>query len=84
MPSTFHDLVKKKIKAFRGKYPPIHSAHEGLAIIDEEVGELRKEVHSRKRIDDPFKMLNELVDIAAQAEIMAEDIQHFKPGRNHR
>ena len=84
MSSTFHDLVKKKIKSFRGKYPPLHSAHEALGIILEEVDELKREVFRRKRINDPLKFLNELVDIASYCEIFAEDIREFKEGRNHR
>lgn len=81
--SVFNDLVNKKIKAFRGAYPRIHSAHEGYAIIREEVTELEAEVFKRRRINDPHKFLNELVDIAAYCEIFAEDIATWKPGRNH-
>lgn len=84
MSSAFHDLVKKKIKAFRGKYPDFASAHEGLALIEEEVSELAEEVRKRRRIDDPFKFINECVDIAAFAEIFAEDSLKWQKGRNHK
>jgi hypothetical protein len=84
MASVFHDLVKKKMSAFRGKYPPFHSAHEGLALILEEVEELKDEVFKRRHVDDPLKFLNELVDIAAYCEIFAEDARTWQEGRNHR
>lgn len=84
MASVFHDLVKKKVKGFRGKYPEIASAHEALGLILEEVDEFQREVFRRKRIDDPNKFLNELVDIAAACEIIAEDKLKWQKGRNHR
>ena len=85
MPKTvFQSLMDKKIKAFRGKYPEMHSAHEGLALLAEELHELRKDVYKRKNIKDPNKFLNELVDIAAYCEIFAEDRLKWRPGRNHK
>jgi hypothetical protein len=49
----------------------------------EEMSELQEEVFKRKRIDDPLKFMNELVDIAAYCEIFAEDSLTWKEGRNH-
>jgi uncharacterized protein YfdQ (DUF2303 family) len=73
MSSVFHDLVKKKLAAMRAKFPPIHSPHEGLALVWEEFRELRKDVMKRKRKGDPLRLLNELVDLAAICEMFAED-----------
>ena len=72
--SVFHDLVKKAIAANRAKHGPIHSPHEGLALILEEVAELQHEVFHRRRKDDPLRFLNELTQIAALCERMAEDL----------
>jgi hypothetical protein len=83
MASVFQDLVKKKVQAFRGKYKRFHSAHEALGLLWEEFEELKKEVFKRKRIKDPLRFINELVDIAAYCEIFAEDVTKFVPGRNH-
>lgn len=72
--SVFRDLVKKARKANRASHPPVRSPHEGLCLIMEEVKELQDEVFERKRKDDPMRMLNELVEIAALCEIFAEDL----------
>lgn len=74
MPSVFSDLVKKVAAANRAKHGAIKSAHEGLALVLEEVHELEKEVFGRKRKGDKFRFLNELVEIAAICERFAEDI----------
>lgn len=74
MASTFHDLVKKSMKANRARHPKIASPHEGLALISEEIHELQYEVEKRKRKGDPLRFLNELVEIAALCELFAEDL----------
>jgi hypothetical protein len=75
MKTTFRELVEKAIKANRAKHPPVRSPHEGLALIQEEVFELQTEVYRRRKKDDPFRFLNDLTQIAALCEIMAEDLQ---------
>lgn len=72
--SVFRDLVKKSIHANRFKHSIIRSPHEGLGLILEEVNELQEEVFKRNRKDDPLRLLNELVEIAALCEIFAEDV----------
>lgn len=72
--SVFGDLVKKARKANRASHPAIRSPHEGLALIEEEVAELRDEVYRRRRKGDPLRLLNELVEIAALCELFAEDL----------
>jgi len=78
--TVFQDLVRKAVGANRGKHPHFHSAHEGLALILEEVEELKREVFRRKRKGDPLRFLNELVDIAAYCEIFAEDSSTWNKG----
>lgn len=85
MPKTvFQCLVEKKKKAFLGHYPLFRSAHEALGVILEEVAELKEEVYKRKRIKDPLRFLNELVDIAAYCELFAEAVPTWEPERNFR
>lgn len=72
--SVFNDLVKKAIKANRAKHPKLRSPHEGLALLEEELAELREEVYKRKRKSDPLRFLNELVEIAAFCQQFAEDL----------
>jgi len=73
--SAFQKIVEKAIAANRGKHPAIRSPHEGLALIQEEVFELQQEVYSRKSKRDKHRMLNELTQIAAMCEIMAQDLE---------
>lgn len=82
--SVFRDLVKKAIKANRAVHPAIASPHEGLALIQEEVGELREEVEKRLKKGDPFRFLNELTQIAALCEMFAEDVVAGRDKRRER
>ncbi len=77
--STFRDLVKKCKQANQTKHPPIRSAHEGLALIWEEFEELKEEVFKRKRKGDPLRLLNELAEISALCELMAEAVVGGSP-----
>jgi hypothetical protein len=50
------------------------SAHEGWAVLLEEVDELWEEVKKKPAKRDPVHMYGELVQVAAMAQRMAEDI----------
>lgn len=74
MKSSFQDLINKKANAVRCDYPaPLSSPHEGLSLILEKVEDLKTEVFFRKR-KDPFWIRNELADIVAYCQKMAEDL----------
>lgn len=45
------ELVKVELSAANERFPPFHSAHEGWAVILEEVDELKAEV---KQVDEHF------------------------------
>ncbi len=48
-------------------YPPFHSAHEGFAVLLEEVDELKAEVWKRPENRSKARMRREAIQIAAMA-----------------
>ena len=70
----FRALMTEKIKKSREKHEPIHSAHEGYAVILEELDEFKAWVWMRRSQRDKSEMLKELVDIAAACQRVAEDL----------
>lgn len=72
--SKFQQLVKAEIARARKGHPPINSLHEGYAVLLEEVDEFKEEVWKKARKRDPEKVLAELVQVAAMAQRVAEDV----------
>lgn len=67
----FTAAVRKELKRARNKHPtPIHSKHEGFAVLLEEVEEVKQEVFHG---DDNQSLWAELIQVAAMAQRMAED-----------
>lgn len=60
------DLSKELDRAIR-KFPRFHSAHEGIAVIDEEYIELRDEVYKKQKKRSIGKMRAEALQLAAMA-----------------
>jgi len=54
--------------------PPFHSSHEGLAIILEEVEELKAEVFKKRGERSHQKMRDEAIQVAAMAVRFVHDI----------
>lgn len=74
-PMTFSDMVKAELTQARIKYPGVqHSVHEGFSVLYEEVDELWDEVRRKQADRNHAAMLKELVQIAAMAQRMAEDV----------
>lgn len=71
MTYLFELRVQEELAKARAKYRPIHSIHEGLAVIREEYREFEQEVF--KQNQDAQQMLNELVQLAAMCQRVAED-----------
>jgi glutamyl-tRNA reductase len=71
---VFAESVRAELIFARSKYRPMASAHEGWAIIREEIDELWDEVKKKPSERDTIAMYEELVQIAAMAQRMAEDI----------
>jgi hypothetical protein len=64
--------VRAELKRARENFQPLHSAHEGFAVLLEEVEELKAEVFRKGRSE--ARMYWELVQVAAMAERMAQDL----------
>lgn len=71
---TFQELQRREIDAARSKHKPINSAHEGYAVILEELDEFWQEVRKKRSERSPDKMVSELVQVAAMAQRTAEDV----------
>ena len=72
--TNFPDFVKNELERAREQNAPINSVHEGYGVILEEVDEFWAEVCKKKAERDPVNMFNELVQIAAMAQRVAEDV----------
>lgn len=53
-----------------------HSAHEGLAVIEEEFEELKREVFKKQKERDGGKMMKEALQLATMAIRFMVDICH--------
>ncbi len=71
---VFVRRVERELVDARGKHSPIHSAHEGYAVILEELDELWEEVRKKRAERSDERMWNELVQIGAMAQRVAEDL----------
>ena len=63
-----------ELKRAREHYEPFASAHEGFAILLEEVDELKAEVWKKPAWRSKDRMRSEAIQIAAMALRFAEDI----------
>ena len=77
--SYFLDDVRDEIAIARAKYRPMASAHEGWAVLREEMQEavderLWEEVKKKPTKRSVGAIYNELVQVAAMAQRLAEDI----------
>lgn len=73
--SDFGRLVEAELISARQKHPGVqHSLHEGYAVLLEEVDEFWDWVKTRSRDQDPVKIYEELIQIAAMAQRTAEDV----------
>ncbi len=69
---TFASHVATALEYARRKHPPIHSLHEGYAIIKEELDEFWDEV--KRQEPSPTAVVSELLHIAAMCQRVAEDV----------
>lgn len=69
----FGDKVATEILRARSLHKPINSTHEGYSVLLEEVEEFWEEVRKKRKDRDRSKMLDELVQVGAMAQRIAED-----------
>ncbi len=71
----FSNIVAEELARARSCFPrPQVSAHEGFALLKEEIDELWDIVKLKPHDRDPDAMFKELVQIAAISQRMAEEI----------
>lgn len=70
---ALHAVLKELQRAHR-KYSRFHSAHEGIAVIEEEFIELRAEVFRREKKRDYAAMEAEAIQLAAMSLRFMMDI----------
>lgn len=70
----FENLVAAELSRARGRHAPINSAHEGYAVILEEIDEFWAEVRKKRGERSPHQMIHELAHVAAMAQRVAEDV----------
>lgn len=59
--------IQNEYAAASNRYPPFNSAHEGYAVIWEEMDELKTEVWKSPKKREPEKMRAEAIQVAAMA-----------------
>lgn len=76
--------VALELKSARRNFPAIHSAHEGYAVLKEEVDELWEEVKGNKDPQSYVRMRKEAIQVAAMAIRLIEDVLDHKVYRAER
>jgi len=69
------DLVIREITMVESNYPPFTSAHEGYAVLLEEVEELKTEIFKSPGKRDYNQMKKEAIQIAAMALKFVIDVK---------
>lgn len=70
--SNFQSLQRQELAQAKLKHPPLKSAHEGYAVILEELDEVW--AHVKTKQPNYRAMRRELIQVAAMAQRMAEEI----------
>lgn len=74
--------VGQEVGRASAKFAPFHSAHEGFAILMEEVEELKAHVWTNQERRDIGAMSVEAIQVAAMAVRFAMDVCNEAGGRN--
>ncbi len=68
------DEIYEEYLRASGRYDPFHSAHEGYAVILEELDELKAEVFKKFQVRNTVRMREEAIQVAAMAVRFVKDI----------
>ena len=75
------ERVAAEIATARANWPAFNSAHEGLAVLLEEVDELKAHVWTNQKRRDLSAMQKEAIQVAAMAIRFAEEVCDEQNGR---
>lgn len=75
------EAARVEIANARSKWPPFNSAHEGFAILLEEVDELKAHVWTNQKRRDLPAMRQEAIQVAAMALRFAAEVCSEERGR---
>lgn len=67
--------IAQEVQRARQKFKPFNSAHEGYAVLLEEVDELWEEVKIRQSLRDHTRMRREAIQVAAMAIRFLTDVR---------
>jgi hypothetical protein len=67
-------MVREEHRIAVFQHAPFHSAHEGIAVIEEEFDELKDEIWKKRERRDPSKLLKEAAHLAAMGLRFMVDI----------
>jgi NTP pyrophosphatase (non-canonical NTP hydrolase) len=73
--------VSKELVTATGNWPDFNSAHEGFAVLAEEVDELWEHVKTNQKRRDIMAMRKEAIQVAAMAIRFAIDVCNESNGR---
>jgi hypothetical protein len=73
--------VYDELERARAMHSPMHSAHEGFAVLEEEFDELKKHVWMKQKNRDLVEMRKEAIQVAAMAVAFATEVCNELRGR---
>jgi ribosomal protein S15P/S13E len=82
--NEFEQILKEvndEVVSASGNWPPFNSAHEGFAILMEEVEELKEHVFTNQKRRDLAAMRKEAIQVAAMAVRFVNDVTDEENGR---
>lgn len=73
--------IKEEVRTAKENWPLFNSAHEGYAVLLEEMEELWEHVRTKQRDRDLFAMRQEAIQVAAMAVRFANEVCDEETGR---
>ncbi len=75
------EAILAEYRKARKKHAPMHSGHEGYAVIREELDELWDEV--KQQSPDPSRLMNEAMQVGAMALAFMVEVAAAQPKEEH-